>query len=202
MRFTRFTFFFIAVLSLTGCVSAIQTKNVRNYTLMGMQAQAVGNWDLARRAYARAVVNAELAKLPPAVRSVLTYEYGRALGVTCFFELSESELNLAYKLDKEAGNPLYLSLVELARLSLDQNKYHEAVGYFAKAIVEFDKEDFAANAPIGYADVLAEYAASLSAIDKKSEASSIMHKAAEIRAANPQGRSITDRTPYGKFCTA
>lgn len=189
------------LLSLIGCVSAIQKRNSDKYTLIGIQAQARGNWDGARRAYARAVVYAEQANLPAKNRAIRTYEYGRALGVTCFFDLAELELNSAYELDKQAGEPLYLSLTELGRLTLDQKKYQQASTYFERSLTEIDKVNAQQVAPIAYADILDEYAQALVGINRFEDANVAKNRASEIRAKNPNGRSITDRTPYGKFCT-
>ncbi|MFT3759172.1 hypothetical protein [Thauera sp.] len=194
-------YFLILSVSLTGCASELHKRNAQNYTLMGAQAQAKGDWDAARRAYARAVVNAEQAKLPPTTRAVLTYEYGRSLGATCFFDLSESELKLAHDLDKEAGNPLYLTLTELARLTFDQQKFQASIDYFERALIELDRAEAKEKAPVAYADVLSEYSAALSETGRENDAASIVKRAAEIKSANPQGQSITNRTPYGKFCT-
>lgn len=190
-----------ALLVLTGCASEIQKRTSDNYTMVGMQAQARGDWDGARRAYARAVVNGEQAKLPAKNLAIRTYEYGRALGVTCFFDLAETELNSAYELDKKAGEPLYLSLNELGRLTLDQKKYQQSAGYFERALKVMDLVNFQQDAPIGYADVLDEYAQALAGLDRSAEATNFKKRAADIRQKNPSRYSITDRTPYGKFCT-
>lgn len=190
----------LTLLLLAGCVSAIQQKNAQRYTLIAAQAQASGDWDTARRAYARAVVNAGQAGLSPATRALLSYEYGRSLGVTCFFELAESELNLAYELDKEARQPLYLSLVELSRLSFDQGKFDVAASYYSRALIELDKVDAAHVSPAAYADVLNEYSIVLSKLGRVDKASEIMGGLERIRSVNPLRASSTDRTPYGKFC--
>jgi tetratricopeptide (TPR) repeat protein len=192
--------FLVLSFALSGCASEIQKRTSQNYTLIGMQAQARGDWDTARRAYARAVVNAEHAKLSPNTRALLTYEYGRSLGVNCFYDLAESELNLAYKLDKEAGNPLYLSLTELARLTFDQQKFQSSIIYFEQSIKELDQAKFTEKAPTGYADILDEYSIALFNVDRKADSAAIKKRSIEIRNANPNGKSITDRTPYGKFC--
>jgi tetratricopeptide (TPR) repeat protein len=189
------------LLILTGCASEIQKRTSDRYTLIGIQAQARGDWDTARRAYARAVVNAEQAKLPAKNRAIRTYEYGRALGVTCFFDLAELELNSAYDLDKQAGQPLYLSLTELARLMLNQKKYQQAIGYFERTLKELNSANAQQVSPIVYADILDEYAQALTGVNSFEEAVAAKNSASEIREKNPNRRSITDRTPYGKFCT-
>ncbi|GAB7562005.1 hypothetical protein LG202_00440 [Methylobacillus methanolivorans] len=64
-------------------------------------------------------MNANLGGVAPSTRAVLSSEYGRSLGATCFFNDATFYLNQAYDLDKQTGGPLYMSLVELARLNLD-----------------------------------------------------------------------------------
>jgi tetratricopeptide (TPR) repeat protein len=137
-----------------GCASAIHERIAEKYAWVAVKAQYYGDWDTARRAYARAVVNVELAKVDPRIRAVLTYEYGRSLGITCFFDLAEIELNTVYELDKQTGQPLYLSLDELSRLMLDQKKYDKAAEYFNRAFVELDAVNFEEKSPIANADLL------------------------------------------------
>ena len=191
----------LVVVLLAGCASAVEERISNNYMAQGAAAQARGDWDTARRAYARASVNADQAGLPAGRRGILHYEYGRSLGVTCFFDQSEHELNAAYELDKQAGQPLYLSLVELARLSLDQKKFAQSVEYFECALPELDKDGAASRAPAGYADILDEYAKALAGAGNAVESKIQVNRAATLRVERPSKRSITDRTPYGKYCT-
>lgn len=195
-------FLFAAVFTgLCGCATAINERVATNYGRAGAAAQSRGDWDAARRAYARAANNADLAGASPQRRAVFHYEYGRALGATCFFTEAEVELNLAYDFDKQAGQPLYLSLVELARLNLDQQHFQKAVLYFERALPELDQANTATDAPMAYADILDEYASALSNLGRKQDSSNATKRASELRGANPKGFSITDRTPYGKQCT-
>jgi len=165
-----------------------------------MLAMKNQDWDTARRAFARAVVHAEQARVSPKIRAILTYEYGRMLGITCFFELAESELNLAHDLDRQAGNSLRFTLSELARLNVDQQKFPAAIAYFERALAVMEQEGLSVHAPTGYADFLEEYAAALSATGRDADATVVAQKISAIRQANPGGESATDRTPYGKFC--
>ena len=75
-----------ATVVLSGCVSAINEKVAANYSQVGAQAQARGDWDTARRAYARSANNVDLAGSSVQRRAIFHYEYGRSLGATCFFE--------------------------------------------------------------------------------------------------------------------
>ncbi len=186
---------------LGGCVSAINEKVASNYGQVGAAAQARGDWDAARRAYARSAKNADLAGSDPRRRAIFHYEYERSLGATCFFVEAERELSLAYELDKQAGEPLYLSLGELARLKLDQKHFQKAVSLFERTLGELDKASAEKEAPIAYADILDEYAAALAGIGRSEESATARNRASKIRGVNPKGFSITDRTPYGKHCT-
>jgi len=190
----------VSSLVLTGCALPHKSTSEK-HAMAAMLAMKNENWDAARRAFARAVVHAELARLSPQIRAVLTYEYGRMLGITCFFDLAESELKRAHNLDRQAGNSLRFTLSELARLNFDQQKFPAATGYFEHALAVMAQEELPAHAPMAYADFLEEYAVALTEISRNAEAAAIKQKILSIRRTNPQGESSTDRTPYGKFCT-
>ncbi|OYQ09048.1 hypothetical protein B7R77_18830 [Ralstonia solanacearum K60] len=185
---------------LAGCASAVSGHVSANYTRLGAEAQEQGDWYAARRAYAQATFNADQAGLPADRRAIVHYEYGRSLGATCFFEQSEHELHTAYELDKQAGHPVYLSLVELARLMLDQQKFTQSIVYFERALPALDEAGAAAKAPAAYADILDEYAQALTGAERVTEARIVVERADTLRGDHPGKQSITDRTPYGKFC--
>lgn len=86
--------------------SPINRKNAEHYTRHGAIAIANNDWQTARKAFTRAVVNADLGGVTPSTRAVLSYEYGRSLGATCFFDDATFYLNQAYDLDKQTGGPL------------------------------------------------------------------------------------------------
>ena len=165
-----------------------------------VSASQVGDWDLSRRHWAKAVVNSKLAHEPEQKMAVLNYEYGRALGVTCFFDEAEKHLNLAYQQDVNTGGPSYNDLVELARLNLDQKKWKASIAYYKKALPVLDAINASTDAPHAYADILTEYAL---AIDKAGESGALGYRneAESIRKKHPEGHSITERTPYGTQCT-
>jgi tetratricopeptide (TPR) repeat protein len=163
-------------------------------------AEQRGNWHEAQRLWAQAVTDADAGGTDPRTRAAFYYEYGRAAGVTCMFALAEDNLNKAYELDVQTSGPSFMSLVELARLNYDQKKYSQAVGYFSRAFSDMDRFDASRREPIGYADLLDEYAAALTAIGRGLEGKEAKAKASSIR-VNNQGRySVTDRTPYGTEC--
>lgn len=165
-----------------------------------MAASQNGDWDSSRRHWAKAVVNADLAGTPEAKMAALNYEYGRSLGVTCFFEESEKYLNLAYQQDSKTGGPAYNDLVELARLNLDQKKWVASIAYFKKALPILKQINAPTEAPYAYADILSEYADALDAVGS-GDAANYRNQAESIKKNRPDGYSITDRTPYGTQCT-
>jgi hypothetical protein len=93
-----------------------------------------------------------------------------------------------------------MSLLELARLMHDQKHFDKAIPYYERGIQAMEKVDAANKAPIGFADALDEYAHSLNETGNESEAKAILGRADEIRLRNPEGYSISDRTPYGTKC--
>ena len=187
---------------LSGCAAAITERTSQRATRVALVAQSLGNWDGSRRAWAKAVFNAERSGYTPDKLAILTYEYGRALGVTCRFESAEDELLRAHELDRQAGQPLYLSLTELARLNLAQKKYQATSDYFERAFRELDAADAERIAPIAYADFLDEHAQALSGLGREERAQELRQRALNIRQRNPGKKSITDTTPYGQFCDA
>lgn len=103
------------LIALISCAPAINQKSAAIHAQSAQAAIKNSDLDAARENWAKAVKNGELANEPDQKMAVLYYEYGRALGVTCYFDGSEYYLKKAYVLDKKTGGPVYMSLVELAR---------------------------------------------------------------------------------------
>ncbi len=195
----RFMAGVVVLLSLAGYAYANE-KPISEYMRDGGAAQERGDWDEARRIYALAFSEGNLAQADPRFKAVLHYEYGRSLGVTCSFDEAERQLNLANDLDKHTGGVFYLSLTELARLNLDQGKFAEAVTYLERVMAELDPVITARRVPIFYANVLEDYAMALSGSGRTKDAEAVAKRAAEIRGAVPKDQFVSDRTPYGKHC--
>ncbi len=189
----------IILLGLVGCES-VDEKSGSNFEVKAAAAEKRGDWDAARRLYATSFANKNLGQTSPRYRSVLHYEYGRSLGVTCFFKEAEHEFSLAHDLDKKTGGIFYLSLTELGRLSLAQKKYPEAVSYFERVLAELDPIITAKKSPAFYAGVLEDYASALAGAGRPKNAEAAEKQAAEIRATLPAEQSNTERTPYGTQC--
>ena len=78
----------IILLSLMGC-ETFDAKSGGDYKQKAAAAEERGDWDAARRIYATSFTDKNLGQTSPRYRSVLHYEYGRSLGVTCFFKEAE-----------------------------------------------------------------------------------------------------------------
>lgn len=190
----------ILLLSLAGCAS-VNEKSAGDNMQAAAAARDQGDWDAARKIYAHSFTHTNLAQTSPRFRAVLHYEYGRSLGVTCFFKEAEHELTIAHDMDKKSGGVFYLSLTELARLNLAQKKYAEAITYFESVLAELDPEIVSKKAPDFYVAVLEDYASALSGAGRPKNAETAAKRAAEIRAAAPaESWAGAIRTPYGTQC--
>lgn len=94
-----------------------------------------------------------------------------------------------------------MSLLELSRLKYDQGQFDKCLPYYSRAIESLEKVNAPTQAPTEFSVVLEEYAKALRETGKEQEAISVQKRANEIRTKNPEGKSITDRTPYGKYCS-
>jgi len=193
--------FLIVLLLLGGCASDLNRANQDRYYHQAVAAQSRGDWDAARKAWARVVANSRTSGATIEQQAVFHYEYGRSLGVTCFFAEAEAELLQAYQLDVETDGPAYMSLTELARLHLDQQHYAEAAQYFQRMLNEAD-EGVLPQAPAEHANILDEFAEALIGTGDAAQAGALQEEAAAIRRSHPQAQSITERTPYGRHCAS
>ena len=189
----------IQLVLIASCASSINQKSASIHINSAQSALKNSDWNEARKHWAKAVVNADLSDTPEKTRAILYYEYGRSLGVTCFFSESENYLNKAYDLDKKTDGPFYMSLLELARLNFDQLNYQNSSKYYELLIPELEKLGLDKEAPVEYSNILNEYSYVLSKLERIDLSNSIKSQA-ELISSSSKGYSITDRTPYGKYC--
>jgi len=189
-----------SIVLVSGCAASINEYNARQHAQAGVKAGKSGEFAKARKEFARALTNARLANADPKLVAVLSYEYGRYSGMICDWVEGEKGLTEAYDLDRQNGGPAYMSLVELARLNLDRQQYGNAVEYFDRVVPELETSHADTRDPIGYAQVLDEYAASLEKTGKNGLAGKFRDRAGDLRKAFPGKSAHTDRTPYGTQC--
>ena len=185
---------------MAGCANPINMRTAARYADACQALQTQNEWWKARMNCGRAATNAELGHAPARTRAVLWYEYGRASGAICDYVEARRGLNTAIKLDEESGGPAFMSFLELARLELDQGNFKDSVAFYSRFESSVPKDTAEKNDPIGYADVLEEYARAAEGSGNGALSSSLRQRSAQLRSANPGKSSNTDRTPYGKYC--
>lgn len=187
-------------LAITGCAAPINVRNAEAHARAGYGAISRGDWDTARRQFAQAVVNADLGNAELSGKWQVNYQYGRALGVTCFWEEAEKYLLRSMQFSEQIDRAPRLSLYELGLLSQKQGKSAQAVSYFAQLIPLMEKEGLRATYPLGVADAYERYAASLEATGQTESAARNRIEARSIRNANPTATPFGTVTPYGSTC--
>lgn len=192
------TIIILSVLVVMACAKPLNRHEALKHADFASLASTDERWDLVRREWAKAVLDADLGNLEPDQRAVFYYEYGRSLGITCYWSLAEQYLVKAYELDAEIGGPAYLSLIELFRLNLDQKKYKEATVYFKKALPELEKLNAPTESPEEFSKLLTEYSIALEGIGYIEEGKRVKDRAMSVGKSARQ--SITERTPYGSHC--
>jgi tetratricopeptide (TPR) repeat protein len=185
---------------IAGCANPINLRTAARYADACQAYQAQNEWWKARMNCGRAATNAELGHASARMRAVLWYEYGRASGAICDYVEARRGLNTAEKLDEESGGPTFMSLLELARLELDQGKFKDSVAFFSRFESSIPKDVAAKIDAIGYAEALEEYARAAERAGNGLLSSTLRERSAQLRRANPGKSSNTDRTPYGKYC--
>jgi tetratricopeptide (TPR) repeat protein len=171
------------------------------HALAAEEAVDAGDWAGALPKWKQAIELAEKTGAETAFKAILYYEQGRAQGVLCQWDEAEESLLRAYELDAESGDtPVFLSLTELARLVYARQDYESARHYYEKLVPLL--KNYGANSfdPVGYVEILEEYAVALRAGNKDTEAAEYEKQAAELRAALGELPSNTSKTPYGQAC--
>lgn len=159
-----------------------------------------GDWGVARDGLRKAVAAAEKSDADQRTMAVLYYEYGRALGVTCRYGEARTYLEKALAFDEVMGGPVYMSHVELARLNRAGRSLQEAQWHYRTVKPMLVAQNVPDVDPIGYADLLDEYADVLERIGRQGEAGALRSQSRKLRAAHPGRTSRVSATPYGTHC--
>lgn len=187
-------------LLVSACANPVNLKTASMYAQGCRGFQVQNEWWKARRACGRAAVNAKLGGASDPAIAMLWYEYGRSSGAICDYAEAQRGLDEAMKLDQNTGGPVYMSLLELARLSAAQGKFAEAATYYEKFWLAVPKDLAEKEDPIGSAEALEEQAEAYRQVGNAALSKSTKDRAQQLRSANPGKPSNTDHTPYGKFC--
>jgi tetratricopeptide (TPR) repeat protein len=166
----------------------------------GVDNAREGRWFDARTAYGGAWTNADLGNASDKVIAVYAYEYGRSSGVICDWNESERGLLKAYELDQKINGPIYMSLVELARMYQAKGDFAKSEEFYQLALTELNRIQADTLDAIGYANILEDYAAMLVASGNSEQAMLVKRREQEIRNVFKGGTSDHEQTPYGEFC--
>ena len=171
-------------LFLAACVTAIPSSQGIH---SGNIAYERGDYLQAKKSFSSALQVAIKQDWKPHIATA-KYGLGRSLGQLCEFDAGEKYLLEAASLEDaiSGGKGIHLSqdYFELARLYYDYGKYEKAVPYFKKATSLAEAGGVVSSDPIGYADVLEDYAIALSKIGDASSASAIERKITDLRQKN------------------
>ncbi len=187
--------------TLGGCVaSAVNQRTAENYAQAGHAAIRAGDWNAALQYFSRAMVNADLGNFDDAQKARFSYEYGRALGITCHYPEAKKYLAESKKLAEQANHSSYLPLYELGLLSEKEGKPAAAAENFAQLLPQIERENLESRAPLGVADIYTRYAKALDATGKPAAAADARKKAETLIADNPNAMPLGSPTPYGTAC--
>jgi tetratricopeptide (TPR) repeat protein len=183
-----FTALVILPLFLTGCPNTINQKTATKYFQAGLEAEKVGNLELARENYKRSNINFKLAKNLKQQEASSLYEYSRVSGLLGYS--SEAKEGFLETLDilSESSNGERLkvpTLCELSRLLYSQGEYKEALKYFPEAVEALQNIGIEQSDPIGFCLFLESYQKTLEKSGNETEAKSIESKIKSIREKNP-----------------
>jgi tetratricopeptide (TPR) repeat protein len=175
---------------LTGCTgNPINAHTGGNYYKLGLEAEAQGDYTLARENYRRALTNAQLGYLGPAAEAGCLYEWSRVTGYLGHYHEAERGFNEVLTLIDKAGRSAdelrTPALSELARLLYDTGQYARAVPVYETAVSELQRFRLQMSDPVGFADFLMEYAQSLRAVGLVAEADAVSRRAAALREDHP-----------------
>lgn len=191
----------LAVFMVGGCASAINERNAHNYANAAASALQAGDWESARRNWAKAATNAQLGGMSEKQLSIAYYEYGRASGATCHFEESENYLSKSLTLDQANNGPVHMPLLELARLKLALRQYGEAINFFELLIPIYELHKAAEEDPAGVSVVYKELSNSLAHLGREREAEKYQELSKALKKASAGKHSSSEITPYGQHCS-
>ena len=171
------------------CANPINRANAEKYHEWGSQAELAGDYSLAEENYSRALWNARMGNVPRSGISLVTYNLGRVKGYLCKYDEAEQLLLEALQLEEqESGADSGLTsmrLFELARLSAARNRFDEAHQYYSRAIPVVRELDIESVDPIGFANVLSDFAKVLESLEQESAAEDAARESEQLRAAHP-----------------
>jgi tetratricopeptide (TPR) repeat protein len=192
------------VLFAIGCANPINQKTAANYHELGSRAERRGEYELAEENYSRALWNAKMGQSPASGVSMASYHLGRVKGYLCKYDEAEELLLEALRLEEEASGTesglTSMRLFEIARLNADRARYDAALPYYDRAISIVRKLDVETSDPIGFANVLSDYAVVLETTGNYEKARNLRDESDRIRAAHAGERPGFVPQSYAQKC--
>jgi tetratricopeptide (TPR) repeat protein len=187
---------------LAGCTASRKANESDVYAQAAQTAVEGGDWATARRQWALAIEAGELGGIDEGALASLYYEYGRAAGATCMFDLATDNFGRAFELEQETDGPSYLAQAELGRLELTRKNYTTALQYLERALkiyTDTSDNDAASDPLVALKMDIAKALEALGQVDKADATRMEVYKLRE-RDSRTQMPLNFEPTPYGEFC--
>jgi tetratricopeptide (TPR) repeat protein len=174
---------------LAGCISNPVNDYTRvQYYKAGMQAEASGDLETARRDYGRAQINAQMGNLGPVKEAYACYEWSRVTGyLGRFAEAEKGYADAMVLIDQSKGQAdklLAPLLCEYARMFRDSGQEQKAVPIYDRALTELDRIGAEGIDPLGLAEILDDYSQVLRSVGSKERADQIASRSVAIKDAH------------------
>lgn len=173
---------------MAGCANPINEHTYDHYYRSGTAAEHANDLKLAQENFRRAAINARIGHLGAEQEGWATYEWSRMTGHLGNFEDSlrgfqdaKAKLGQAYGPDSPKLVPLFS---EMGRLYQDNGYFREAADAYAAAMPLLEQIGILKDDPIGYADLLDDYATCLMNSGESQQAEQIEAKSQNIRQRN------------------
>ena len=190
---------------MVGCATDINRINASRYYDAGLAFEARKQYEQAREAYWRALVNYRSAGGPQSAISAATYNLGRMTGMTCNFPLAEQFLQEALKLEEQLTSPepgnITKRLGELANISFALDKFEESAAFYERAVPRLEQLGIIQDDPIGYALYLDGYANALDKAGMSAKGAEIRRRASAIRDQNAAKTARFSPVYYNNVCS-
>jgi tetratricopeptide (TPR) repeat protein len=175
-------------LLIVGCATDINRINASRYYNAALAFEMRRQYEQAREAYWRALVNYRSAGGPQNAISAATYNLGRMTGLTCNFLLAEQFLQQALQLEEQLPTPepgnITKRLGELANISFALGKFEQSVHFYERALPRLEQLGIIENDPVGYGSYLDGYANALEKAGMTSKGADIRGRANALRDQN------------------
>lgn len=178
----------ITTLAQAGFVEGINRKNMEIYFNLGLEREQGKDYEGAKEAYSRALINARSGEASATTISALLFNLGRMTGYTCDF--SSAAQILKESLDAERALPqpgkanITKRLSELARLTFDMGLFRDSVDYYEQAIPMLEQFGVDSSDPVGFANYLTDFSKSLDSSGNISRSAQVRVRAETLIAAN------------------